>query len=99
MAGIGSRVPDETLIQLNDLGLSLKRIGELTGYHHTTVKARLTELGIEPTDTRRSFMDRIYGQLTTAQREWLANELNPGQSISSYMRMLIVEKYNNRKRP
>lgn len=98
MAGIGAKVPDETIVKLNDLGLSLKRIGELTGYHHSTVKLRLTEIGVEPTDTRRSFMDKVYGQLTIAQREWLAQEINLGQPISAYIRMLIVEKYNNRKR-
>lgn len=99
MAGIGAKVPDDILIKLNDLGLSLKRIGELTGYHHSTVKLRLKELGVEPVDTRRAFMDRIYGQLTIPQREWLAEEINLGQPISAFIRMLIVEKYNNRKRP
>lgn len=98
MAGHGARVSDEVLIRLNDLGLSLKRIGELTGYHFTTIKVRFNELGIKPTDTRRAFMDDIYQKLTPAQREWLADELNLGQPISAFIRMLIVEKYNSRKR-
>ena len=99
MAGAGARVNDETLIRLNDLGLSLKRIAELTGYHWTTIHVRFRELGIKPTDTRRAFMDDIYQNLTPAQREWLADELNLGQPIGAFLRMLIVEKYNNRKRP
>lgn len=99
MGSVGCRVEDSVLIKLNDLGLSLKRIGELTGYSHSTVKLRLSELGVEPTDTRRAFMDNIYEKLTPAQRNWLADELNLGQPISAFIRMLIVEKYNNRKRP
>lgn len=98
MAGPGARVPDETLIKLNDLGLSLKRIGEITGYHFTTIHVRFRELGIIPTDTRRAFMDEVYQKLTPAQREWLAEEINLGQPIGSFIRMLIIEKYNNRKR-
>ena len=99
MSGPGARVPDETIIKLNDMGLSLKRIGEETGYHFTTVKLRLTELGIKPSDTRRAFMDDIYGKLTAQQRAWLSEELNLGQPISAFVRMLIVKEFNNRKRP
>lgn len=98
MAGAGARVADEILIKLNSLGLSLKRIGQLTGYHFSTIKVRLSELGIDPTDTRRAFMDDIYQKLTPAQRDWLSDELNMGQPISAFIRMLIVDKYNNRKR-
>jgi beta-lactamase class A len=93
-----ARVQTEVLMKLNDLGLSLKRIGELTGYHWTTVKERLEEAGIPRTDTRRSFMDEIYGKLTPQQREWLSEEINLGQPIASFLRMLIIEKYNSRKR-
>ena len=98
MAGKGARVSDEAIIKLNDLGLSLTRIGEITGYHFSTVKLRLDEAGIKPVDTRRSFMDDIYKKLTPAQRQWLSEELNQGQSISAFLRMIIVEKYNNRTR-
>lgn len=92
------RVGDEIIIKLNDLGLSLKSIGKITGYHWTTVKLRLAENGLKPSDTRRSFMEDIYEKLTPEQRDWLYLELNPGQPISAYIRMLIVSAFNNRKR-
>lgn len=94
----GPRVPIETIIKLNDLGLSLKRIGQIVGYHYTTVRLRLEEAGVQPVDTRRAFMDEIYDTLTPHQREWLIQELHLGQPISAFIRLLIVDKFNQRSR-
>ena len=94
-----SRVPDETIIKLNDLGLSLQRIGEMTGYHLSTVHLRLKQLGVENVDTRRAFMDDVYKELTPAQREWLHDTLHMGQPISAFIKQLIVKEYTVRNKP
>lgn len=91
------RVDDEVIIKLNDLGLGLKTIANITGYHFTTVKLRLDQLGIKTADIRRSFMEDIYHELTVDQREWLSQELQLGQSIKAFIRILIVQAYRNRK--
>lgn len=92
------RVDDETIIKLNDLGLGLKTIASITGYHFTTVKLRLDQLGIKCADIRRSFMEEIYQDLTPEQRDWLSEELQLGQSIKAFIRILIVQAYRNRKK-
>ena len=94
--GRRKRVPDEHIIRLNDLGLSMETIGKHLRMHETTIKYRLTQLGIEPSDTRRAFAERIYNRLTEAQREWLSDTLHLGQPIDAFLVQLIVEKYNKR---
>ena len=90
------RVPDEHIIRLNDLGLSLEQIGNMLNYHPTTVNARLHKLGLTSADTRHAFMARIYNRLTEGQRAWLSDQLHLGQPIDAWLSTLIVEKYNQR---
>ena len=92
-----ARVPDEHIIRLNDLGLSLEQIGNMLNYHPTTIKVRLMQLGINSADTRRTFMAKIYQRLSVAQREWLSDQLHLGQPIDAWLTGLIIEKYNQRK--
>lgn len=94
--GRRARVPDEHIIRLNDLGLSLEQIGDMLGYHYTTVKSRLVKLGLASADTRHAFMAKIYKRLTEPQRAWLSDQLMMGQPIDVWLSHLIIEKYNTR---
>lgn len=87
------RADDNRIIALNSLGLSLSKIGEYVGIHYTTVTYRLKTLGIEPADTRRSFMDDIYESLSPTQRDWLLDQLGPDYPIKSYIRSLIIKEF------
>ncbi len=87
------KASDEDIISLNSLGLSLTTIAKQLNCHPTTVTLRLKALGIEPADTRRSFMEHIYQSLTSAQQNWLVKQLGPHFSISDFLKNLLVEKY------
>lgn len=90
------KVPDEYIIKLNDLGLSLESIGRQFGYHPSTIKHRLTKLGIEAADTRRTFAEKIYKRLTPNEREWLSDTLHLGQPIDAFIASLIKQEYVKR---
>lgn len=87
------KADDNRIIELNNVGLSLNRIGELLDVHHTTVKYRLKALGIEPADTRRSFMEGIFDSLSMAQQDWLISQLHPGFTVKELIRALLVREY------
>jgi hypothetical protein len=87
------KATDEDLIRLNSLGLSLATIGETLGCHPTTVTLRLKELGVEPADTRRSFMEGVVKSLSLKQQEWLADQLGPHFPIQAFITNLLVERY------
>jgi hypothetical protein len=87
------KASDEDLIRLNSLGLSLATIGETLGCHPTTVTLRLKELGVEPADTRRSFMEGVYKSLSHKQQEWLADQLGPHFSVQDYIKNLLVKEF------
>jgi hypothetical protein len=87
------KATDEDLIRLNSIGLSLASVGKILGCHATTVKLRLDELGVEPTDTRRSFMEGVYNSLSFKQQEWLADQLGPKLHIQDFIKNLLVERY------
>ncbi len=82
---------DEDLIKLNALGLSLRTIAKFFGCHPSTVTQRLKDLDIEVADTRRSFMEDIFNDLTVSQREFLSNQVSGGMSIKDYVKKLIIE--------
>ena len=84
---------DADIIRLNSVGLSLATIANLLGCHHTTITQRLKSLGIPPADTRRTFMEDVVGRLTTAQVDWLADQLGPHLSIKDYITNLLVKEY------
>lgn len=91
-----SKVSDNDIVALNSVGLSLKSIAQRLQCHHTTVTARLKALGINPADTRRSFMEDIYSELTEPQRAWLVERLGPAHSVKDFVKSLIVNQYLNR---
>jgi IS30 family transposase len=84
---------DLDIVRLNSLGLSLTRIAKELQVHHTTVTYRLRVLNIPPADTRRSFMEDVYDQLSPAQQEWLAHQLGTQHSIKEFVTFLITKEY------
>lgn len=90
------KADDNQIVALNNVGLSLTGIAERLDIHHTTVAARLRTLGIEPTDTRRAFMEDIFKTLTIQQQNWLSAQLGPGHSIKEFIRSLIIKEFVNR---
>lgn len=90
---VNRKANDEDLLKLNNLGLSLQTIAKLLDCHPTTVTQRLKSLGVPVADTRRSFMEDIYHQLTPAQREFLSDQLGNTISVKDYVKKLILEAY------
>ena len=86
------KATDADIIRMNSVGLSLATIGHVLDCHPTTITLRLRSLGIKPADTRRSFMEDIFLQLTDDQKEWLADQVAT-VSIKDYIKQLIIEKY------
>lgn len=84
---------DAEIIRLNSVGLSLSTIGELLGCHPSTVTLRLKALNVQPADTRRTFMEDIFKGLTTAQQEWIADQLGPHLSIKDLVKNLLVQSF------
>lgn len=91
------KASDQDLIRLNSVGLSLATIGEMVNCHPSTITQRLKAMGVNPADTRRSFMEDIFQTLTLQQKEWLADQLGPTISIKDFVRGLIILAYNSRK--
>ena len=94
---VNRKATDGDIIRLNSVGLSLATIAKLLGCHPTTVTLRLKSLGVEPSDTRRTFMEDVFVQLDTDQQEWLADLLETKNiSIKTYVRRLLVEAHKKR---
>lgn len=91
-----SRIPDKTVLRLNNVGLSLQTIGRLLGCHPTTITVRLKALGTAPMDTRRSFMEDVFFSLTAAQGMWLMDQLDTHTSIRDFVKGLIINAYIER---
>lgn len=94
---VNRKASDEDIVRLNSVGLSLSTIAEQLDCHPTTITLRLKALGIEPADTRRSFMERIFVSLPPNQQQWLIVQLGPHVSIQDFIRNLLVEKYISTK--
>lgn len=91
---VNRKATDGDIVRLNSVGLSLATIARLLGCHPTTVTLRLKSLGVEPSDTRRTFMEDVFVQLDTDQQEWLADLLETKNiSIKTYVRRLLVEAH------
>ena len=91
---VNRKATDADIVRLNSVGLSLATIAKLLGCHPTTVTLRLKSLGVEPSDTRRTFMEDVFVQLDTDQQEWLADLLETKNiSIKTYVRRLLVEAH------
>lgn len=94
---VNRKATDGDIVRLNSVGLSLATIAKLLGCHPTTVTLRLKSLGVEPSDTRRTFMEDVFVQLDTDQQEWLADLLETKNiSIKTYVRRLLVEAHKKR---
>lgn len=87
------KATDADIIRLNSVGLSLSTIGKQLGCHPTTITLRLKQLGVEPADTRRAFMEIIHEALTPSQQAWLAEQLGPKISVKDFVHNLLVEKF------
>ena len=87
---------DADVVKMNAVGLSLATIGKELGVHGTTVKNRLDSLGIDPADTRRSFMGDIWRGMTQDQKDWLMDEAGPNINIKDYIKNLIVSEFMKR---
>ena len=87
------KATDADIIRLNSVGLSLSTIGDKLGCHPTTITLRLKQLGVEPADTRRAFMESIYEDLPAPQQDWLEKQLGPNINIKDFVHNLLVEKY------
>lgn len=92
------KASDEDLIRLNSAGLSLATIGRTLGCHPTTVTLRLKELGVQPADTRRAFMEEIYNSLTGPQQDWLIDQLGPHYSIKDFVKTMLIDKWCARRK-
>jgi hypothetical protein len=89
-----NRVQDIDIKRLNHLGLGLKAIADLLGCHPATVTLRLQALGIDATDTRRSFMEQVFNGLNKQEQDWLSHNLfNNGIGIKDFVIMLVKEAY------
>lgn len=88
------KIIDGDVVRLNSVGLSLATIGRVLGCHQTTVTIRLKSLGIVPADTRRSFMEDVFMNLSLEQQEWLADQMAKGQSVATFVKDLIVKAHN-----
>lgn len=87
---------DDDIIRMNAVGMSLATIAKTLGVHPTTVTLRLKSLGIEPADTRRTFMESVLSPMPSEVVDWLADELGPKYDIRQYVRDLLMDAYNNR---
>ena len=86
------KATDADIIRLNSVGLSLATIARALQCHPTTITIRLKALGIPPADTRRSFMEDIFLQLTTEQQEWLADQVTT-TNIKEFVKQLIIDTH------
>lgn len=92
------KASDEDIIRYNSLGLSGSTIGKLLGVHPTSITVRLKSLGIDPSDTRRSFMEDVYASLTEAQQKWLAAQLGPRYPVKEFVKDILVREFINQTR-
>ena len=86
------KATDADIIRLNSVGLSLATIARALQCHPTTITIRLKALGIPPADTRRSFMEDIFLQLTTEQQEWLADQVTT-TNIKDFVKQLFIDTH------
>jgi hypothetical protein len=87
------KASDADIIRLNSVGLSLSTIAGQLGVHPTTITLRLKSLGVEPADTRRSFMEDVIRSMTESQVEWLADQLGPTITVKDFVKNLIASAY------
>lgn len=88
------KASDADLIRLNSVGLSLCTVAKIVGCHPTTVTLRLRGVGVEPADTRRTFMEDVFVRLDPVQQEWLADHLRDKDiNVKTFVYRLIQQAY------
>lgn len=88
------RVQDADIRRYNHVGLGLKAIADRLGCHAATVTTRLKAMGIKPTDTRRSFLEQVFTDLTVEEQEWLSHNLfNANIDIREFIVELIKREF------
>lgn len=88
------RVSDQDIKRLNHIGIGLKAISKILGCHQATVTIRLKALNIKPTDTRRSFMEKMFFSLPDDVQDWLSTNLyNEGIPVHTFVTQLIMDAY------
>lgn len=93
------KATDDDIIRLNSLGFSLRGIGKELNCHPSSISQRLTKLGVEPTDTRKSFMEGVVSKLSDEQRQWLAESLQrDNYTINQFVTFLIAKEYFDQTR-
>lgn len=94
---VNRKASDADILRLNSVGLSLGTIAAQLGTHPTTITIRLRSLKVPPADTRRTFMEDVFKTLSSAEQEWLADQLGPSISIKSYVSNLLKKEYMRAK--
>lgn len=90
------KATDADVLRLNSVGLSLATVAKVIGCHPTTITIRLRSLGVEPADTRRTFMEDVFVKLDLAEQEWLADHLRDSNiHVKTLVRRLIKAAYKN----
>lgn len=90
------KASDEDVLRLNSVGLSLSTVANTLGCHPTTVTLRLKSLGVEPADTRRTFMEDVFLRLAPAEQEWLADYLrDQNMCVKTFVFLLLQQAYQN----
>lgn len=90
------RVEDTDIKRLNHSGLGLKAIADILGCHPATITLRLDAMGVKPTDTRRSFMEQVYKELSPEQQTWLSHNLYEANiPIRDFIVRLIQEAFDS----
>lgn len=94
------KATDADVLRLNSVGLSLSTVAKLIGCHPTTVTLRLKSLGVEPADTRRTFMEDVFVRLPASTQEWLADHLRDKNiSVKTFVRQLLEQAHQNQGKP
>lgn len=88
------KIIDGDVVRLNSVGLSLATIARVLGCHQTTVTIRLKSLGVEPADTRRSFMEDVFMNLNLDQQDWLADQMTRQLSVATFVKDLIIKAHS-----
>lgn len=97
---VNRKATDAEVLRLNSVGLSLATVANCIGCHPTTVTLRLKRLGVDPADTRRTFMEDVFLQLSFQEQEWLADELaRQNISVKTFVKRLLKQAYSNQGTP
>jgi transposase len=91
---VNRKASDADIVRLNSVGLSLATVAKALGCHPTTVTLRLKQLGVDPSDTRHTFMEDVFLRLNPDQQVWMADELERQNiTIKTFVYRLLVQEH------